>query len=29
LNTWMGTLTYRGVAESQQRPWAAAAGVIE
>jgi alanine dehydrogenase len=29
LNTWMGTLTYRGVAESQQRPWTAAASVIE
>jgi alanine dehydrogenase len=24
LNTWMGTLTYRGVAESQQRAWTAA-----
>src|SRR5579872_2253556 len=23
LNTWLGTLTYRGVAESQQRPWMA------
>jgi alanine dehydrogenase len=23
LNTWMGTLTYRGVAESQQRAWTA------
>jgi alanine dehydrogenase len=29
LNTWMGTLTYRGVAESQKRPWTAAASVIE
>jgi alanine dehydrogenase len=29
LNTWLGTLTYRGVAESQQRPWTAAASVIE
>jgi len=29
LNTWMGTLTYRGVAESQHRPWTAAASVIE
>jgi alanine dehydrogenase len=28
LNTWMGTLTHRGVAESQQRPWTAAATVI-
>jgi alanine dehydrogenase len=28
LNTWMGTLTYRGVAESQQREWTAAASVI-
>jgi alanine dehydrogenase len=28
LNTWMGTLTYRGVADSQQRPWTAAASVI-
>jgi alanine dehydrogenase len=28
LNTWMGTLTYRGVAESQKRPWTAAAAVI-
>src|SRR6202167_5064400 len=25
LNTWLGTLTYRGVAESQHRPWTAAA----
>ncbi len=25
LNTWMGTLTHRGVAESQQRAWTAAA----
>ncbi len=29
LNTWLGTLTYRGVAESQHRPWTAAASVIE
>jgi alanine dehydrogenase len=29
LNTWIGTLTYRGVAESQHRPWTAAASVIE
>ena len=28
LNTWMGTLTHRGVAESQQRPWTAAASVL-
>jgi alanine dehydrogenase len=28
LNTWLGTLTYRGVAESQQRPWTAAASVL-
>jgi alanine dehydrogenase len=28
LNTWMGTLTYRGVAESQQRAWTAAATLI-
>jgi alanine dehydrogenase len=28
LNTWMGTLTYRGVADSQQRPWTAAASAI-
>jgi alanine dehydrogenase len=28
LNTWMGTLTYRGVAESQNKPWTAAAEVI-
>src|ERR1700751_2239539 len=28
LNTWMGKLTYRGVAESQQKPWTAAASVI-
>jgi len=28
LNTWMGTLTYRGVAESQQRGWTAAASVL-
>jgi len=29
LNTWLGTLTCRGVGESQQRPWTAAAGVLE
>ena len=28
LNTWLGKLTYRGVAESQQRPWTPAASVI-
>lgn len=28
LNTWMGALTHRGVAESQQRAWTAAAEVI-
>jgi alanine dehydrogenase len=28
LNTWLGTLTHGGVAESQQRPWSAAASVI-
>jgi alanine dehydrogenase len=28
LNTWLGTLTYRGVAESQERPWTAAASAI-
>ncbi len=28
LNTWQGKLTYRGVAESQQRPWTAAAEVL-
>jgi len=28
LNTWMGTLTHRGVAESQQRPWKAPAEVL-
>ncbi len=29
LNTWLGALTHRGVAESQQRPWIAAARVLE
>jgi alanine dehydrogenase len=29
LNTWKGTLTYRGVAESQKRPWTAAAEVLK
>ena len=28
LNTWCGKITYRGVAESQQRPWTAAADVL-
>jgi alanine dehydrogenase len=28
LNTWMGTLTHRGVAESQRRPWTSAASLI-
>jgi alanine dehydrogenase len=28
LNTWLGTLTYRGVAESQHHPWTAAASVL-
>jgi alanine dehydrogenase len=28
LNTWLGTLTYRGVAESQGRAWTAAAEAI-
>jgi alanine dehydrogenase len=28
LNTWLGTLTHRGVAESQHRPWTTAASVI-
>jgi alanine dehydrogenase len=28
LNTWMGTLTHRGVAQSQHRPWTAAASLI-
>ncbi len=28
LNTWMGTLTHRGVAESQERAWTAAATLI-
>jgi alanine dehydrogenase len=28
LNTWLGTLTHRGVAESQQRPWTAATSVL-
>jgi alanine dehydrogenase len=28
LNTWMGTLTYRGVAESQHRQWTAAVSML-
>jgi alanine dehydrogenase len=28
LNTWLGTLTHRGVAESQHRPWTATASLI-
>jgi alanine dehydrogenase len=28
LNTWLGKLTYRGVAESQLRPWTAVSSVI-
>jgi alanine dehydrogenase len=28
LNTWQGALTYRGVAESQQKPWTPAASVL-
>jgi alanine dehydrogenase len=28
LNTWLGTLTYRGVAESQERAWTAVASII-
>jgi alanine dehydrogenase len=28
LNTWHGKITYRGVADSQQRPWTAAAEVF-
>jgi alanine dehydrogenase len=28
LNTWLGSLTYRGVGESQQRPWKTAAKMI-
>ena len=28
LNTWMGTLTHRGVAESQHKPWTPPADVI-
>ncbi|MGD0546723.1 MAG: alanine dehydrogenase [Terracidiphilus sp.] len=29
LNTWLGKLTHRGVAESQQRPWTAASAFEE
>jgi len=28
LNTWLGTLAYRGVAESQQKPWTPAAQLL-
>jgi alanine dehydrogenase len=28
LNVWKGTLTHRGVAESQEREWTAPASVI-
>jgi alanine dehydrogenase len=28
LNTWLGSLTHRGVAEGQHRPWTAAASLI-
>ncbi len=28
LNTWLGVLTHRGVAESQHRPWSAPASVL-
>jgi alanine dehydrogenase len=28
LNTWLGALTYQGVAESQNRPWTSAADLI-
>ncbi len=28
LNTWLGALTHRGVAESQHRPWTQAASVV-
>ena len=28
LNAWLGKLTYRGVGESQQRPWTAVASVV-
>jgi alanine dehydrogenase len=28
LNTWLGTLTYRGVAESQHRPWTPVSDVL-
>ncbi len=29
LNTWLGTLAHRGVAESQQRKWTAAASLLD
>jgi alanine dehydrogenase len=28
LNTWLGTLTHKGVAESQEREWTAAGVVL-
>jgi alanine dehydrogenase len=28
LNVWLGTLTHRGVAESQHRPWTSAASLL-
>jgi alanine dehydrogenase len=28
LNTWLGVLTHRGVAESQHRAWTAAASLL-
>jgi len=28
LNTWLGTLTYRGVADSQHRTWTAPAKLL-
>jgi len=28
MNTWMGALTHRGVAESQERAWTEAASVL-
>ena len=29
LNTWLGSLTHRGVAESQKREWTAASALID
>jgi alanine dehydrogenase len=28
LNTWLGAITYRGVAESQHRDWTGAASLL-